>query len=254
MATFIDGEKLARLRDAAPQPRRSGQKDEHDAEALQRSRFRARKKVRQLARELSPQLFFTNTTRKLLLSEDSAKAAWARFVRLVDKRTGGKLSGEWGYLVVPELHKSGEHWHLHWITSAPFIEVNMLRACWKKAIGGKATDVGDLAPGNVYVKRLNTRGRQSAQSIASYLSKYITKGDHVALNKRRYITSKGLALLPKHSRWLRTTGSRNDAICELLQQWMASGITAQDISFFEVPARSAVWFGYAPAKPPPPPF
>lgn len=61
------------------------------------------------------------------------------------------------YIAVPELHKNGEHYHIHAAING-FVHANLLRRCWQIALGGKGDEKGRDALGNVDIKQSKPDG------------------------------------------------------------------------------------------------
>lgn len=111
-----------------------------------------------------------------------------RFIRLVRERLP-----DWKYVLVPERHDSEKtseakrgsvHFHM---AVRGFQDVRFLRRCWQRVVG----------EGNVDVK--GPRGRGSVKwklpTLASYLSKYITKESAAsATSRQRYRVAEGIEI------------------------------------------------------------
>jgi hypothetical protein len=111
---------------------------------------------------------------------DVAKVHLERFVRIVKRRFP-----DWRYVGCWETQKRGAiHWHL---AVRGFQDVRFLRAAWLRVIAG-----GVSGAGNIDVT--GPESHWSPYSIATYITKYITKENSVgrALNDPRYVCSKGI--------------------------------------------------------------
>ena len=152
-------------------------KEENEARSVRRSKNAVKLKV--LAMGFDHLL--TLTYRENVTDLSRGKKELARFVRLVhEELPTWKFTGCW------EVQKRGAiHWHL---AVRGFQNVKLLRACWLRAIGGVA------GAGNIDVS--GPREGWSPYSIASYLTKYITKasGAGRGLNEPRYVCSKGIKI------------------------------------------------------------
>ena len=153
--------------------------DEKKEENRKRATRRARTAVRQSIMAASLDHLLTLTYRENQTDPALAWKHFARFMRLVRKRRGGKT---FAYVAVLERQKRGAI-HVHAAVSG-YQDVRLLRALWLEAIGG--------LDGNIDVQFF----RQRLPTLARYLTKYITKdieaqhgeGDH------RYKRSRGIAI------------------------------------------------------------
>lgn len=221
-AALVDRDKLSALiasnrsRGKRSKPR---ERDEYKiAEDRSKSAYRAAKRVRQLCLEIGADRMLTLTSRRLLTDLEKTKAAWARFMRLLD-RAGAKFR----YIAVPEFHASGEHIHIH-VALHGFARVDLLRRCWQIALGGKGSERGAESPGNVDIKSQFKKGQLKearCAGIAGYLSKYITKGfeQHYHFNKKRYWASRGIKLPNKRGEWLRASDNIGDVMHALYDRF-----------------------------------
>lgn len=216
-AVLVNRNHLNRLINAnRERGRRSTPKDRDEA-TVQRDRekaaYRAARKVRQICIEIRADRLLTLTSRRLLTDYDEMIAAWKRFMRLLEQ-AGAKFE----YVAVPELHKNGEHYHVHAALNG-FVRAELLRRCWQIALGGRGDERGVDALGNVDIKR-DRRGLQGstrrAVSIARYISKYISKSylEHHQFNRKRYWVPKSVRLPDSSAEWLRAQ-SAAEAIQEL---------------------------------------
>lgn len=168
---------------------------------LEKCAFRAARKVRHMCLEISADRLLTLTSRHLLTDYDEVIATWKRFMRLLEN-AGEKFE----YVAVPELHKNGEHYHIHAAING-FARVELLRRCWQIALGGKGDERGEAALGNVDIKR-NKRNHQSSVrhiiGIAKYISKYITKSymEHHQFNRKRYWAPRSIKLPDSNAEWM----------------------------------------------------
>lgn len=116
---------------------------ERDEADIQRDRekaaYRAARKVRQFCIEIRADRLLTLTSRGLLKDYDEVIATWKRFMRVIEA-AGEKFD----YIAIPELHKNGEHYHIHAAING-FIRADLLRRCWLIALGGKGDERGEKA-------------------------------------------------------------------------------------------------------------
>lgn len=178
-------------------------------EDLQRSMFRAKKRVRLLVKELGPNHFSTFSTREKApyMTAEDWKVMWGYFVRFL------RLADiDFQYVAVLERHPSNpEHLHMHvaW-RGKGFVNYNMLRRFWHMAIGKhrgfKVTRVlrGDDSPGNVQDRQVKASAGsyRHTEKIAKYIGKYITKDLISDFNKKRYWQSSGISVAETQVFWL----------------------------------------------------
>lgn len=179
----------------------------------EKAAFRAARKVRHLCIEMGVDRLLTLTSRYILTDYDNVVVTWKRFMRLLEQ-----ADAKADYVAVPELHASGEHYHIHAGLNS-FVQADLLRRCWQIALGGKGNERGSEALGNVDIK--HRKGRTSepmrrSVGIAKYLSKYITKSylEHHKFNRRRYWSPRTIKLPESQAEWMRADVIA-DAITEL---------------------------------------
>jgi hypothetical protein len=167
-----------------------------DPENVQRSLFRARKRLKDSIKELAPTALLTLTSRNRLNDLDRAYAAWGRFLTLVRQ-----ADPEFAAVVVPELHASGLHWHLHAAVRST-LGHKVLRRCWHIALswldGVRVTKTlrGAEAPGNVDLK-YGSRGSDvaaRAARIAKYIGKYLSKDLHTQAGRKSYAPTRNISV------------------------------------------------------------
>lgn len=256
----FENQHRRRLMLKASKSRRSGRKSADDVVNLESSRRRAVKQVRLLSCEIGVVQMFTFTTRFKLATLSDAVAAWDRFKREMRVICPSAKVDRW--IAVPELHKSG-HWHIHAAVPDHFVPVARMRLAWHHALGwkGDAPAQGVESPGNVNVPNLHTRRRlqvggvRAAARIAGYVSKYISKGDHVDLNRKRYWGGRGVRLLPHLEHWLSSqSGNLDDAVAELVRVFNLP-TSDEDYVQLRVPCGpQVVWIRVPPGSDHPPPF
>lgn len=229
-ATLVDRNKLAAMiysNQTCPPRRKNKDRDKTEAEGDRlKSAYRAARKVRLLCIEIRADRMLTLTSRGLLKEFDQVIQAWKRFMRLVE-RAGTKFR----YVAVPELHASGEHFHIH-VALNGYLKADLMRRCWQIALGGKGNERGQDTLGNVDIKsrRYGKVGPSDSVRIARYLSKYITKGylEHHRFNRKRYWASRNILLPDEQGEWMRSD-SKAEALQELMERF-GTPIMAESIS------------------------
>lgn len=171
--------------------RKNEDKDTMDSTTLFKSCSRAKISVRRKLLTLSADRMLTLTFRENLTDLDEA---WRVF-----KYFGKLMRGHWknfAYVCVPEYQKRGAvHFHL---AIKGFYNVTIVREFWRRAAGAYGGNVDITKPR----KRFGKGSNWNPKKIAGYLSKYITKNEVVAFNKRRYSTG-GKIEVPEPMRgWL----------------------------------------------------
>ena len=224
---------------------------------LEKCAYRAARRVRQLCLEIRADRLLTVTSRNLLTDYDQLTATWKRFMRLLEN-AGEKFE----YVAVPELHKNGEHYHIHAAING-FARVELLRRCWQIALGGKGDERGENALGNVDIKSSRRKGQHKSKQaigVAKYISKYITKSyiEHHQFNRKRYWAPRSIKLPDSTAEWMQAEHV-GDAVHELYSRFdNAIMIEAvQDKSLYITEANTPmIFFRYLPneEKPLPTPF
>lgn len=230
---------------------------ERDPEDLVRAARRARQMLRLRATHLGVDRLFTVTSRGLLTSRDEAQVAWSEFSRRMRTKYP---AAQW--IAVPEPHKSGAHWHVHF-ASRGYLDVKVLRRAWHavlcKLYGLKREETrGEAAPGNIDVSyKGGAFGVRLVRKIAGYLAKYLGKTADAAVevfNKKRYWCSMGIQLPKSWHVWLDDDSIEGAvrAVCKRLGYWQ----DGESKPCFEVwtPSRSFAYWWVDPAKVPDPPF
>jgi hypothetical protein len=189
---------------------------ERDEADIQRDRekaaFRAARKVRHFALEIRADRLLTLTTRHILTDYDDVTATWKRFMRVLEA-----ANAKFDYIAVPELHKSGEHYHIHAAING-YVRADLLRRCWQIALGGKGNEQGSSALGNVDIKQQKRHSKDPMRQclgIARYISKYITKSylEHHQFNRKRYWVPRSIKLPDSTGEWMRA-----ETIAEAVQE------------------------------------
>lgn len=207
-----------RLRGKRSMPK---EKDE-DAEKrdLEKCAYRAARRVRHLCLEIRADRLLTLTSRNKLKGYDDVTATWKRFMRILES-AGEKFE----YVAVPELHKNGEHFHIHAAING-FVRAETLRRCWQIALGGKGDESGQNALGNVDIKhnkRKHYDKNKQTIGIARYISKYITKSylEHHRFNRKRYWAPRSIKLPETSGEWMQAEFLA-EAVTELHSRFDAS--------------------------------
>lgn len=162
------------LRKGGGSKRKNTTKDEMDEEILVKSRRRTKKIVKERCLQLCPDHMLTMTFQENVTDLDEAWRVFKRFSGYCKK----KYPGRWAYVAVPELQKRGAvHFHL---AVKGFYVANTLRRLWRKAAGKYG--------GNIHLSDSRKYGasRWNIKKICGYMTKYITKGDIVKFNKKRF--------------------------------------------------------------------
>lgn len=215
-AVLVNRNALNRLVNANRERGLRSQPKERDAAAIQRDRekaaFRAATKVRHFAIEIRADRLLTLTSRGLLTDYDQVIATWKRFMRVLER-----ADAKFEYIAVPELHSSGEHYHIHAAING-FLKVDLLRRCWQIALGGKGNERGSDALGNIDIKQQKRRvidPIKQCVGIARYISKYITKSylEHHQFNRKRYWVPRTIKLPESRGEWMMA-----ETIAEALQE------------------------------------
>lgn len=154
--------------------------DEMAEGSRERSAYRARKAVRLLVQRLQCNRMLTIGTRaKLPL--DVLLVRFRRFIEAMQRHTGKRLK----YVAVPELHASGDHWHLH-VATPDFVDLQIANPIWWSLC---AKDAPHPRNGSLNIKRFFCRFQTDdpVGTIAGYISKYLTKSAHsTEVNRKKY--------------------------------------------------------------------
>ena len=260
-AVLVNRNHLNRLvtanRERGKRPAPKEKDEEATKRDLEKCAFRAARRVRHLCLEIRADRLLTVTSRNLLADYDDLTATWKRFMRLLEN-AGEKFE----YVAVPELHKNGEHYHIHAAING-YARVELLRRCWQIALGGKGDERGADALGNVDIKstryKFQNKSKQ-AIGVAKYISKYITKSyiEHHQFNRKRYWAPRSIKLPESTGEWMQAEKVA-DAVLELYSRFdNAIMIEAvQDRSLYITEANAPmIFFRYLPNedKPLPIPF
>jgi hypothetical protein len=194
--------------------------DDAEKRDLEKCAYRAARRVRHLCLEIRADRLLTLTSRNKLKEYDDVTATWKRFMRILES-AGEKFE----YVAVPELHKNGEHFHIHAAING-FVRAEMLRRCWQIALGGKGDESGQNALGNVDIKhnkRKHYDKNRQTIGIARYISKYITKSylEHHRFNRKRYWAPRSIKLPESSGEWMQAEYLA-EAVTELHSRFDAS--------------------------------
>jgi hypothetical protein len=220
-AVLVNRNHLNRLVNANRERGKRPAPKEKDEEAtkrdLEKCAYRAARRVRHLCLEIRADRLLTLTSRNLLADYDDLTATWKRFMRLLES-AGEKFE----YVAVPELHKNGEHYHIHAAING-YARVELLRRCWQIALGGKGDERGANALGNVDIKSTRHKGQNKSKQaigVAKYISKYITKSyiEHHQFNRKRYWAPRSIKLPESTGEWMRAEKVA-DAVLELYSRF-----------------------------------
>lgn len=165
-------------------------------ENVQRSLFRARRRLKDAVKELAPSALLTLTSRNRLKDLDTAFVAWDALRRLIRQ-----ADPEFGGVVVPELHASGLHWHLH-VAVRTTLGHKVLRRLWHIALCGldgvrvTKTLRGAESPGNVDLKYGARSGDVAGRAarIAKYIGKYLSKDLHGQFGRKSYSPTRNISV------------------------------------------------------------
>lgn len=260
-AVLVNRNQLNRLinasRERGPRIKPKDKDDSATKRDLEKCAYRASRRVRQLCLEIRADRLLTVTSRNLLTDYDELTATWKRFMRLLEN-AGEKFE----YVAVPELHKNGEHYHIHAAING-FARVELLRRCWQIALGGKGDERGENALGNVDIKSSRRKGQHKSKQaigVAKYISKYITKSyiEHHQFNRKRYWAPRSIKLPESTGEWMQAEHVV-DAVHELYSRFDTAIMieAVQDKSLYITEANTPmIFFRYLPSeeKPLPVPF
>jgi hypothetical protein len=242
-----------RIADMQNMPRCFGKREppeERSQESLERSRIRARQKVRYHSKNIAANRLLTLTKRESpetgYSTPDDWQKDWARFCRVYTKYFPDQ---PFMFVAVLEQHKDTDHLHLHIATySKHKMPLEIMRRIWWEVCGGRGL-------GNVDIRYIRQQGQHGTARIAKYLSKYISKGFDALerFNKKRYWVSD--RDLPQAQRiWLRSR-TIDEAISEVFERSAGAIHFGRDGGgFFLFPDRSGFWFAIHPGQGFPPPF
>ena len=247
---LVDAQRIADMNALPRSYQKREEPEERSPESLERSRIRAKQKVRHHAKNIAANRLVTLTKRETddtgYSTPDEWQRDWARFCRIYKKYFPEQ---PFMFVAVLEQHKDGKHLHLHIATySKDKMPLGIMRRIWWDICGGRGL-------GNIDIKHVRQQGHRGAARIAQYLSKYISKGfDSLErFNKKRYWVSDHD--LPEAQRmWLRSR-SINEAIQEVIERACGTiSFERNSSDLFIFPDQSGFWFAVYPDQNIPPPF
>jgi hypothetical protein len=153
--------------------RKNSSKTEMTDVVLNKSLMRTRIAIRRRVLSMQADRMLTLTFRENVTDVNEAWGCLHYFVKLM--RT---TFDNFQYVAVPELQKRGAvHFHL---AVRGFYPVKLLRKYWLRAVGKRLGNIDLTSP------RTADKTSWNPKRVSNYISKYITKTDIVAFNKRRY--------------------------------------------------------------------
>lgn len=195
-ATFVDTRRAQALSDwrkngAPVSPIRTETTAKDPERCRDLASARRRRKIRLLCMNAKVDRMFTFTTRPLgdrIFNRDEFMAVWALFLRRVQID-----APRFNYVAVHELQPESRQFHMHAGVRGNF-DIRFLLAHWRYAVNtvyGLPTDdmTGSNSMGGVNVSYKPGVGskRNAAVRVASYIAKYIGKGeDQIEFNKKGY--------------------------------------------------------------------
>lgn len=175
--------RAAALLEAEPMPEREIEANH------ERSCRRAKQAVRWRIKGQRLDHMLTLSVRENVTDRAVFKAYWAKFIKLIKAKNGGK---DWPYVAAVETQERGAL-HLH-VAVQGRQDVHKLRGLWWRALGcrvGWSKGVPHCleveTPGNIDVRGPRRGRKWRSRSLAGYLSKYIGKEvASVGKNERKY--------------------------------------------------------------------
>ena len=247
---WVDAQRLADMQHM-DRPRGIRQPpEERSVESIERSRERAKQKVRLHTKNICANRLLTLTKRETeetgFSTLEQWQADWARFCRVYKKYFPDQ---PFQFVAVPEQHNDGRHFHLHIATySRHKMPLERMRRIWWDICGGRGT-------GNIDIQYIKQQGQHAIDRIARYISKYISKSfdDIERFNKKRYWVSNND--LPEARRYWLQSRDIGDAISEVYSRFGgAMSFDSKGGGFFIFPDGSGFWFSVHPGQGTPPPF
>jgi hypothetical protein len=241
--SWLDLEKIAHAMDRERIGGKREAREQNENDVI-RSRQRSKKQVRLKIKSMGCDRLLTLTRREsnpleFWRLEDWA-AAWKKFVRLCDK-----LGVTLQYVAVPEMHAKGNY-HLHAAISG-HVNIKIIRQLWWVCCGGRGQGNVDISF-KAHVSDLKRRA-----GVSKYVSKYITKQQFTAFNKKRYWSSRHA--LPPVRRYVLGGDNVYSGLLELAEILGLADYKVMDkkrVFFF--PNGSGCWFSYSEELALPPPF
>lgn len=207
-----------------PKDRTPEEQAERDEENTVRARRRAVRQVRYLCKALGADHLATLTSREVIDDLSKIKKVFDRFRRSVADRFPN-----WRYVCAYEKQERGA-WHLHLAVKGRQ-DVNFLRRCWYRALGGTGDEKGQESPGACNVRGPRRRwgadgAKWRAARLASYIAKYIGKeldDREQRSGAKSYWVSRGIATPEPVRVWL-PARTVLDAIQDAVKVAVAHGV------------------------------
>ena len=200
---------------AFPEPEFRGVRGQGDIEKnRERSARRAKKKIRHACKSAGFDRMLTLTTRDAIFDRAQFQKMLEKFIRLLRKTTGNKLS----YVLVLEKHDSKKtseakrgSLHAH-VAVRGRQEYKLLQSIWNYRVCG----------GRGYVRVSNGSKKLNPSKIASYISKYISKTfTEAEANKKSYWISQNIEVPLRTVKLFRDL---SEALQWLIDYWEARGV------------------------------
>lgn len=189
---------------------------------------RARQQVRFHCRMLECDHLVTLTYRENMEDVERLQRDWKEFCRLVRKERP-----LWQFVACREKQDRGAY-HLH-IAVRGRQDINLLRRCWYRALGGAGNEMGENTPGAVNVrgpsKRFGTKTNEwKASKLAGYMTKYLHKAfeELDSMSSKRYWHSRGIEKPETLRVWL-SSSSFEDAVKDTHKLLRAEGLRIRSL-------------------------
>lgn len=273
----LDLERIGNAIDSSGAIRGKREKpEEQSVECVEKAAQRAKRKVRQLVKNMGATHLVTFTRREgpatkghlktgqkwewseeqwqewestgkaeweskngVFWTEEEWLLAWERF-----RRGMVRVLGDFPYVAILERHKKGNfHLHVAWVGR---VNLNVVRPLWWGCCGGRGC-------GNVQAQYIRVRqGLLRADSIARYISKYVTKAFETSsrFNKKRYWSSR--QTMEEAKRYVLKARTLQDAMVECQQLVGFDPMKYFDMGnktmrgMFVFPDGSGMWFNFMP--------
>ncbi len=226
-----------------PKPKAKRGESEDKEKSLKSAAQRSSRRVRELAKTGKLDHMMTLTYRGVMDDRDRAARDWKAFIRRVRKDVRLVKDGDpFHFVAVLEFHESGGI-HIHAGVHG-YRDADCLREHWYAVVG--------KGEGNVDMQGPNSKGRKRIKGVhklASYLSKYITKGKTHKLNERRYWASKGIDVPERETVGQFRAGDDQASFDEALNatmRWLvADNANWQGMMTYVSRGRKCFWFAMA---------
>lgn len=204
---------------------------------------RAKQSVRHRCKAISADRMITLNYREDMRDKDRLKRDWDLFRRAMSKHN------QFHYVATVEIqegHKKGNldavegraSFHIHVAVHGRQC-YQLVRAIWQRIVG---TDDQGRKMGQINVRDPHKFGfgKNGQHKLAGYISKYITKEqDSHDLNKKRYWSSKGIAVPEKNYYQLPYGTTEFDAYCHVMD--IACAHNNNEMVFFSNSALGCCW-------------